>query len=87
MSVVHRIDVHQHVVPPFYAKALPDRGVVQLVLNGALDRYPGARIILAHASGFVPYASFRLAELTRVFRPDAAHPPPSWVLRSHGGRR
>jgi 6-methylsalicylate decarboxylase len=36
------------------------------VLNGGLDRYPGARIILAHASGFVPYASFRFAELARL---------------------
>ena len=26
MSAAHRIDVHQHVVPPFWAKALPDHG-------------------------------------------------------------
>jgi 6-methylsalicylate decarboxylase len=26
MSAPHRIDVHQHVVPPFWAKALPDHG-------------------------------------------------------------
>jgi aminocarboxymuconate-semialdehyde decarboxylase len=26
MSAPHRIDVHQHVVPPFYAKALPTHG-------------------------------------------------------------
>src|SRR5258708_15211274 len=26
MSVPHRIDVHQHVVPPFWAKALPAHG-------------------------------------------------------------
>jgi predicted TIM-barrel fold metal-dependent hydrolase len=26
MSAPHRIDVHQHVVPPFYAKALPAHG-------------------------------------------------------------
>jgi len=31
---------------------------VQFVLNGALDRYPGARIILAR-HGLVPYASLR----------------------------
>ena len=37
-------------------------------------RYPGARIILAHAGGFLPYASHRFAELARVFRPDAAKP-------------
>jgi 6-methylsalicylate decarboxylase len=50
------------------------RTAVQLVLNGIVDRYPGARIILAHAGGFVPYASHRFAELARVFRPDAAKP-------------
>jgi hypothetical protein len=26
MSLPNRIDVHQHVVPPFYAKALPTHG-------------------------------------------------------------
>ncbi len=26
MNTAHRIDVHQHVVPPFYAKALPTHG-------------------------------------------------------------
>jgi hypothetical protein len=26
MSTTHRIEVHQHVVPPFYAKALPTHG-------------------------------------------------------------
>ena len=50
------------------------RTAVQLVLNGIPDRYPGARIILAHAGGFLPYASHRFAELARVFRPDAADP-------------
>jgi aminocarboxymuconate-semialdehyde decarboxylase len=39
-------------------------------------RLPAARcaLILAHAGGFVPYASHRFAELARVFRPDAASP-------------
>ena len=50
------------------------RTAVQVVLNGIVDRYPGARIILAHAGGFLPYASHRFAELARVFRPDAASP-------------
>lgn len=26
MSTTHRIDVHQHVVPPFWAKELPTHG-------------------------------------------------------------
>jgi len=50
------------------------RTAVQLVLNGIVDRYAGVRIILAHAGGFVPYASHRFAELAYVFRPDAAKP-------------
>jgi aminocarboxymuconate-semialdehyde decarboxylase len=50
------------------------RTAVQLVLNGIVDRYPGARIILAPAGGFLPYASHRFAALARVFRPDAAKP-------------
>jgi predicted TIM-barrel fold metal-dependent hydrolase len=50
------------------------RTAVQLVLNGIVDQYQGARIILAHAGGFLPYASHRFAELARVFRPDAADP-------------
>ena len=50
------------------------RTAVQLVLNGIIGRYPGMRIILAHAGGFLPYASHRFAELARVFRPDAAEP-------------
>jgi len=39
-----------------------------------VDRYPGARIILAHGGGFLPYASHRFVELAHVFRPDAANP-------------
>src|SRR5258708_33603778 len=36
------------------------RTAVQLVLNDIVDRYKGARIILAHAGGFrVPYAPLR----------------------------
>ena len=50
------------------------RTAVQLVLNGIIDRYPEARIILSHAGGFVPYASHRFAELAHVFRTDAADP-------------
>jgi predicted TIM-barrel fold metal-dependent hydrolase len=50
------------------------RTAVQLVLNGIMNRYPGARIILSHAGGFVPYASHRFAELAHVFRLDAADP-------------
>jgi 6-methylsalicylate decarboxylase len=50
------------------------RTAVQLVLNGVVDRYPGLRIILSHAGGFLPYASQRFAELAGVFQPGAARP-------------
>jgi predicted TIM-barrel fold metal-dependent hydrolase len=50
------------------------RTALQLVLNGIVDRYPGARIILSHAGGFLPFASLRFAELARVFDPGAASP-------------
>ncbi len=50
------------------------RTAVQLVLNGTIDRHPRARIILAHAGGYLPYASMRFAELARVFRPDSPSP-------------
>jgi aminocarboxymuconate-semialdehyde decarboxylase len=50
------------------------RAAVQLVLNGVVDRYPGPHIILAHAGGFLPYASYRFAELARVFRSDVRSP-------------
>jgi 6-methylsalicylate decarboxylase len=50
------------------------RTAVQLVLNGIVDRHPNMRIILAHAGGFLPYASHRFAELAHVFRPDVQSP-------------
>ena len=50
------------------------RTAIQLVLNGVVDRYPGVRIILSHAGGFLPYASLRFAELAWVFNPAAPSP-------------
>jgi len=50
------------------------RTAIQLVLNGAMERYPNVRIILSHAGGFLPYASLRFAELARVFNPAAGSP-------------
>jgi 6-methylsalicylate decarboxylase len=50
------------------------RAAVQLALNGTVDRHPNTRVILAHAGGYLPYASMRFAELARVFRPDSPSP-------------
>ena len=49
-------------IPAFAADFLLDttRAVVNLVLSGAMDRYPDIKMILAHAGGFVPYAAYRL---------------------------
>jgi predicted TIM-barrel fold metal-dependent hydrolase len=50
-------------VPPFAADFLLDttRAAYRLVQGGFVRRFPNLRIILSHAGGFVPYASYRLA--------------------------
>ncbi len=55
-------------IPPFAADFLLDttRAAYRLVQCGALQRYPNLKIILAHAGGFVPYASHRLAAAIAV---------------------
>ncbi len=62
----------------------------QLVLNGIVDRYPRARIILAHAGGFVPFASHRFARQIRALEhwigadlQSVSHP----VMLTEAGRR
>ena len=49
-------------VPPFAADFLLDttRAAYRLVQSGAVRRHANLRIILAHAGGFLPYASHRL---------------------------
>lgn len=50
-------------MPPFAADFLLDttRAAYRLVQSGIVRRRQGVKIILAHAGGFVPYASHRLA--------------------------
>jgi len=50
-------------VAPFAADFLLDtsRAAYRLVRNGFMQKYPHLKIILAHAGGFVPYASYRMA--------------------------
>jgi len=50
-------------VPPFAADFLLDttRAAYRLVRNGFMQKYPDLKIILSHAGGFVPYASYRMA--------------------------
>ena len=50
-------------VPAFAADFLLDttRAAYRLVQSGVPRRHPNLRIILSHAGGFVPYASYRLA--------------------------
>ncbi|KAG0162726.1 hypothetical protein DFQ28_004644 [Apophysomyces sp. BC1034] len=54
------------------------RTAVQLVLNGVITRYPNVRMILSHAGGFLPYASYRFAELAPGVRTDV--PPRDTLL-------
>ena len=42
------------------------RAAISLVSNGIPRRYPKLRIILSHAGGFLPYAAYRIAELSNV---------------------
>lgn len=50
-------------IPPFAVDFLLDttRAAYRLVQSFALRRFPNLQIILSHAGGFVPYASYRLA--------------------------
>ncbi|WP_405625321.1 amidohydrolase [Streptomyces sp. NBC_00016] len=50
-------------IPPFAADFLLDttRAAYLLVRGGVPRRYPNIRFVLAHAGGFVPYASHRMA--------------------------
>ncbi|MFE0678240.1 amidohydrolase family protein [Streptomyces sp. NPDC058867] len=50
-------------IPPFAADFLLDttRAAYLLVRNGVPRRHPNIRFVLAHAGGFVPYASHRMA--------------------------
>lgn len=56
-------------IPPVLADFLLDttRGAVNLILTGALDRYPDIRFILAHGGGFLPYVASRVQGLGSAF--------------------
>jgi predicted TIM-barrel fold metal-dependent hydrolase len=56
-------------VPPVLADFLLDttRGAINLILTGALDRYPDISFILSHGGGFVPYAASRVQGLGAAF--------------------
>lgn len=55
-------------IPPFAADFLLDttRAAYRLVQSRAVQRYPNLKIILAHAGGFLPYASHRIAAALSV---------------------
>ena len=56
-------------VPAVLADFLLDttRGALNLILTGALDRYPDIAFILAHGGGFLPYAASRVESLSAAF--------------------
>lgn len=45
------------------------RAAINLVGNGVPRRFPKLRIILSHAGGFLPYAGYRIANLSNVIDP------------------
>jgi predicted TIM-barrel fold metal-dependent hydrolase len=57
------------VVPTVLADFLLDttRGAINLILSGALDRYPRISWILSHGGGFLPYAASRVEGLAYGF--------------------
>jgi predicted TIM-barrel fold metal-dependent hydrolase len=56
-------------VPYVLADFLLDttRGGLNLILSGALDRYPGISFVLSHGGGFLPYAASRAEWLGNAF--------------------
>ncbi|TDB82280.1 amidohydrolase [Micromonospora sp. KC721] len=52
------------------------RTIANLLYAGALDRYPGLRLIVAHAGGTVPFLAGRLADAS-VISPAVAHRLPA----------
>lgn len=60
-------------VPPFAADFLLDttRAAIRYAQSGSLERFPGLKIILSHAGGFLPYAAERVA---RICSPDGHNP-------------
>jgi predicted TIM-barrel fold metal-dependent hydrolase len=69
-------------IPPFAADFLLDttRAAYRLVNSGAVRRHPNLKIILAHAGGFLPYASHRIAAAIMA----ETHRSPSDVLEDLG---
>lgn len=57
---------------------------VDLIFGGALDRYPRARILLAHGGGYLPYQLGRLEkgyEVWEAVRRQLAAPPTAYLRR------
>jgi predicted TIM-barrel fold metal-dependent hydrolase len=52
-------------IPPFAADFLLDttRAAIALAREGVLERWPGLKVILSHAGGFLPYAAERIAPM------------------------
>lgn len=66
--------------PGFFVEFLCDttRAATNLIFNGALERFPRIRFILAHAGGFLPYIAWRLSLGNLI--PEIADRAPAGVL-------
>ena len=53
-------------LPPFLVEYPFDttRAAINLILSGAVDRFPNVRFVLSHAGGALPYLSWRVANTT-----------------------
>jgi predicted TIM-barrel fold metal-dependent hydrolase len=71
--------------PPVLADFLLDttRAAINLMLTGALDRYPRIRFVLAHAGGFLPYAASRVQLLGSQFYDLTADQFQAYLSRFH----
>jgi predicted TIM-barrel fold metal-dependent hydrolase len=72
VALVHPMTLPQGAapgVPPVLADFLLDttRAAVNLIVTGALDRYPDITFILSHGGGFLPYAASRVQALGTAF--------------------
>ena len=53
------------------------RSIIQMILEGVLDRHPGMRVIVPHAGAALPILANRVEVLLPILGADPSAPPPS----------
>jgi 6-methylsalicylate decarboxylase len=61
-------------IHPVLADFLLDttRAAISMVLRGIPSRFPNIKFILSHGGGFLPYAAFRVANISNVINPQVS---------------